>query len=198
MEALKIKIILGSTRPRRFSKHPGTWILGLAEKIDEIEPELLDLRDYEMPFYEESVSPATEKGAGYEKPAVKQWAEKIEEADGFIIVTPEYNHGCSAVLKNALDYVWYPWNRKPVAFIGYGNAGGARSVEQLREVAVELEMVSTRRAVHITSPWNLVDENNNLKEGVLDSYEKSAQNMLEELVEWGSVMREVREKQGSA
>lgn len=191
---LKIKIILGSTRPKRFSEHPGRWILGLAEKMDGIEPEVLDLRDYPLPFYEESMTPSDAKDVGHDKEVVRRWAGKIEEGDGFIIVAPEYNHGYPAVLKNALDYVWYPWNRKPVAFVGYGNAGGARSVEQLREVAVELEMVSVRRAVHIFSPYTLVDDAQRLKKCALDSYEKKANGMLKELIEWGSILKTAREQ----
>jgi len=192
-DALKVKVILGSIRPGRFSEHPGRWILGIAKQIEGVETELLDLRNYQMPFYEEPVSPATDKTAGLKKDPVKRWSEKIEEADGFIIVTPEYNHGYSAVLKNALDYVWYPWNKKPVAFVAYGNAGGARSVEQLREVAVELEMHAIRRAVHIPSPWNLVGKDNVLKEGAFDPYSDTAKKMLEELVSWTKALKAVRE-----
>lgn len=193
-DVLKIKIILGSTRPKRFSEHPGRWILSLAKEVNDIDPELLDLRDYALPFYNEPVTPSDAKDVGHEKEVVRRWAGKIDEADGFIIVTPEYNHGYSAVLKNALDYAWYPWNKKPVAFVGYGNAGGARSVEQLREVAVELEMVSVRRAVHIQNPWDLVDDDNTLKAGALDAHEKKAKAMLKELVEWANVLKGVREQ----
>lgn len=193
-DKLRIKVILGSTRPKRFSEHPGTWILGLAKKMDGVEPEMLDLRDYALPFYEEPITPSDAHDVGHDKEVVKRWAGKIDEADGFIIVTPEYNHGYSAVLKNALDYVWYPWNRKPVAFVGYGNAGGARSVEQLREVAVELEMVSIRRAVHISNPYTLVDDDNVLKESAFDSYEKKANGMLKELVGWAQLLKSSREQ----
>src|SRR3989344_5113159 len=145
---LKVKIILGSTRPARFSEHAGGWILEQAKKIAGIETEILDLRDYAMPFFNEAVTPSAKK-EDYADEAVQRWTKKIKEADGFIIVAPEYNHGYTAVLKNALDYVSTEWNNKPVGFVAYGSAGGARAVEQLRAVAIELQMAPVRNAVHI-------------------------------------------------
>jgi NAD(P)H-dependent FMN reductase len=114
---------------------------------DDIEVELVDLRDYPMPFYEQERPPAY--GDRDYPDAVVPWARKVGAADGYLVVTPEYNHGYPAVLKNALDQVFPEFNRKPVAFAGYGNSGGARAIEQLRLVAVELEMAPLRHAVHI-------------------------------------------------
>ena len=110
--------------------------------------EILDLRDYPMPFFNEPVSPAMGDGK-YLNEIVKKWSEKINDGDAFIIVTPEYNHGYPAVLKNALDSIFPEWNKKAVGFVSYGNAGGARSVEQLRQVVIELQMVPIRSAIHI-------------------------------------------------
>ena len=101
-----------------------------------------------MPFFDSPMSPSMTKGQ-YSNEIVKKWAEKINDGDAFIIVTPEYNHGYTAVLKNALDVISPEWNRKPVGFVSYGSALGARAVEQLRQVAVELQMVPTRNAIHI-------------------------------------------------
>ena len=144
---IKIKVIIGSTRKNRFSDKPGHWIYTEAKnKTDEVE--ILDLRDYPMPFYNEPVSPAM-SGGKYSNEIVNKWSEKIMDGDAFIIVTPEYNHGYPAVLKNALDSIFPEWNRKAVGFVSYGNAGGARSVEQLRQVVIELQMVPIRRAIHI-------------------------------------------------
>lgn len=145
---IEIKIILGSTRQGRFSEKPGQWILEEAKKLNNVEAELLDLRDYEMPFFDSAISPAMAQGK-YENETVQKWSEKINEGDAFIIVTPEYNHGYPAVLKNALDVVYHEWNRKPVGFVAYGGAMGARAVEQLRQVAVELQMAPIRNAIHI-------------------------------------------------
>ena len=148
MKNIKIKVIIGSTRQNRFSEKPSNWILEEAKKLEGIEVELLDLRDYAMPFFEDPMSPSMAKGS-YSNKVVKKWAEKINEGDAFIIVTPEYNHGYPAVLKNAMDVIYPEWNRKPVGFVSYGGALGARVVEQLRQVAVELQMAPIRNAIHI-------------------------------------------------
>jgi NAD(P)H-dependent FMN reductase len=145
-----IKIIIGSTRPNRFSEKPARWIYEETRKKDGIVAELLDLRDYPMPFLDQPISPAV-SGGKYENSIVKAWAEKIKDGDAFIVVTPEYNHGYPAVLKNALDSIFPEWNKKPVGFVAYGNAGGARSVEQLRQVVIELQMLPIRNAIHIPS-----------------------------------------------
>jgi NAD(P)H-dependent FMN reductase len=148
MDKLKIKIIIGSTRQGRFSEKPAQWIYEEAKKLEGVEAELLDLRDYPMPFFESPMSPSMAQGK-YENEVVQKWAAKIKEGDAFIIVTPEYNHGYPAVLKNAMDVIYPEWNRKPVGFVAYGSAMGARSVEQLRQVAVELQMTPIRNAIHI-------------------------------------------------
>jgi NAD(P)H-dependent FMN reductase len=145
---IKIKIIVGSTRQGRFSEKPAQWIYEEAKKLDGVEAELLDLRDYPMPFFESPISPSMAQGK-YENEVVQKWAEKIKESDAFIIVTPEYNHGYPAVLKNAMDVIYPEWNKKPVGFVSYGSAMGARSVEQLRQVAIELQMAPIRNAIHI-------------------------------------------------
>jgi len=145
---IKIKVIIGSTRQNRFSEKPAYWIYEEVKKKKEVTAELLDLRDYPMPFFDDPVSPATSGGV-YSNKVVKKWAEKINDGDAFIIVTPEYNHGYPAVLKNALDSIFPEWNRKVAGFVSYGNAGGARSVEQLRQVVVELQMMPIRNAIHI-------------------------------------------------
>jgi len=156
MSTLKIKVIVGSTRANRFSEKPAQWIFELAQKRSDLDVELLDLRDYPLPFFEEPLPPGFAKD-NYDNPLVIKWREKIREADGFILVTPEYNHGYPAVLKNALDYVYHVWGRKAVAFVSWGGAGGTRGVEQLRLVTIELDMVPIRWAVHIPNPWFIQD-----------------------------------------
>jgi NAD(P)H-dependent FMN reductase len=110
--------------------------------------EVVDLRDHPLPMYASPVAPAR-SGRDYPNDDVARLGTTLDRADGFIIVTGEYNHGYPAVLKNALDHVFPELNRKPVTFVGYGNVGGARSIEQLRQVAVEFEMAPLRWAVHI-------------------------------------------------
>ncbi len=190
MTKLNIKIIVGSTRPNRFSEKPANWIYQELKKREEVEAELLDLRDYPLPFFNEPKPPTMTKG-DYSSELVKNWAEKIQEADGFIIVSPEYNHGYPAVLKNALDYIYYEWNRKPVGFISYGSAAGARAVEQLRQVAVELEMAPIRNAVHIFAPSSLLDEKGNL---ITDTLQEKADKMVNELIWWTNALKVVRQE----
>ena len=105
MDTIKIKVIIGSTRQNRFSEKPAQWIFEEAKKLEGVEAELLDLRDYPMPFFDDPMSPSMAKGQ-YSNEIVKKWADKINDGDAFIIVTPEYNHGYSAVLKNALDVIY--------------------------------------------------------------------------------------------
>lgn len=147
-EAIKIQVITGSTRQNRFSEKPARYIFDELQKIEGVEAELIDLRDWPLPFFDEPSSPATLKG-NYSNEIAKKWAAKVGEADGYVIVTPEYNHGYPAVLKNALDWVFPEWNKKPVGFVGYGNAGGARAIEQLRQVSIELQMVPIRNSINI-------------------------------------------------
>ncbi|OGZ08226.1 MAG: FMN reductase [Candidatus Lloydbacteria bacterium RIFCSPHIGHO2_02_FULL_50_13] len=193
MLPLKLKIILGSTREGRFGDKPARWIFEEAKKKVGAEVELLDLRDYPMPFFNDPVSPSYRKGA-HQNPVVAKWAAKIAEADAFIVVTPEYNHGYSGVLKNALDHVFPEWKNKPVSFVAYGGVGGARAVEQLRLVSVELQMAPMRSAVHIPAPWTLLDEKGNLKEGALDQFAQGADNLLTQLVWWADALRAARAK----
>lgn len=146
--SLNIKVIAGSTREGRFSDKVATWIAEELKKQEEVAVEMLDLRDFNMPFFNEPMSPSFKQGP-YKNEAVTRFTKKIEEGDAFVIVTPEYNHGTSGVLKNALDWVYQEWNNKPVAFVSYGSVGGARAVEQLRLNAIELQMAPIRSAVHI-------------------------------------------------
>src|SRR6188768_1523299 len=140
----KIGIILGSTRPGRNGEAVAKWVLELAAKRTDAEFELVDLLDYKLPHLDEPVPPSM---AQYSQAHTKQWAEKIASFDGFVIVTPEYNHSTSGVLKNAIDYLYAEWNNKAVGFISYGTVGGARAAEHLRLVAGELQMADVRQQV---------------------------------------------------
>jgi NAD(P)H-dependent FMN reductase len=144
---LNVQVILGSTRQNRFGDKPAHYILGELSKRPDVRAELVDLRDWPMPFFDHPVSPMRAKIS--EPAIIPRWAAKVGEADAYVIVTPEYNHGYPAVLKNALDWVYTEWTKKPVGFVGYGSTGGARAIEQLRQVVIELEMVPIREALHI-------------------------------------------------
>lgn len=187
MSTLNIKVIVGSTRPNRFSEQPAAWIFEKAKRRDGLAVELLDLRDYPLPFFEEGLPPGAAKD-NYTDERVVRWREKVREGDGFIIATPEYNHGYPAVLKNALDYIYSPWGKKAVAFVSWGGLGGGRAVEQLRLVAVELDMAPMRAAVHIVNYWALL-ENGKLN---FQSFEQAGETLLDQLTWWTKALKTAR------
>ena len=182
-------ILLGTTRQARRGENAGRWFHRVAAERADCTVELVDLRDWPMPFFDQAISPASagEYPADYQK----RWAGKIGPADGYVLVTPEYNHGTSAVLKNALDAIWYEWNNKPVAFVSYGGpAGGARAVEQLRQTAVELEMAPIRVQVLIPAIHEAFDANGEPKNG--DRLRGAANKMLDQLVWWAIALKQAR------
>lgn len=189
---LHIPVILGSTRPGRTSEKVLPWVMAALKKEKNITAEALDLRDYPLPFYDEPTSPAQVKDGQYPNDSARKWAEKIRAADAFIVIAPEYNHGPSAVLKNAFDSIYAEWNNKPIAFVAYGSAGGARSVEQLREIAVELQMAPIRSGVHIQSPWALLGEDGNFKKGALEAYDGALASLIGQLRWWGDALKAAR------
>src|ERR1700742_2567678 len=144
---ITISVIVGSTRQGRFSEKPAQWILQHLQKREGIEAQLLDLRDFPMPFFDQPMPPAMPGRPPYENEVVKKWTAHIAASDGFVFVTPEYNYGPSAVLKNAIDWVYPEWNRKADAFVSYGSAMGARAVQQLREIAAEPQLAPVRSSV---------------------------------------------------
>ena len=185
---LRIGIILGSTRAGRFADRPAEWLLGLAKR-DGVAFELVDLRDYALPFFDEPKSPLREPS---KHEVAVRWSRKVAELDGFIFVTGEYNHSIPAALKNALDYLYAEWNRKPAAFVAYGNAGGARGVEQLRLILVELQVAPLRSAVHIGRA-EFIDMLMNGKSFADHPHlEQSANTMLDDVVWWAHALRAAR------
>ncbi|GIL01048.1 MAG: FMN reductase [Alphaproteobacteria bacterium] len=191
----RIGIIIGSTRPGRFADKPAEWISARAKARGEFDIELLDLRDYPLPFFEERASPAWGPS---ENAVAKRWQQKIDSLDGFIIVAAEYNRGPTAALKNALDYAYREWNRKPVAFVGYGGVGGARAVEQLRLHSIELQMSPIRAGVHILMPDFLAVMQGDKGLAELDHLNRSADDMLAQFGWWVRALGAARERDGAA
>ena len=142
----RIAVIIGSTRPARFADKPAQWMLKQAQAREDIEVELIDLRDHPLPFFDEI---ATNMWMPSQNPEALRWQSTIARFDGYIFVVAEYNHSITGVLKNALDQAYKEWNRKPFTAIAYGGTGAARALEHLRGIGVELQMVSTHAAVHI-------------------------------------------------
>lgn len=141
MTDLRIAIILGSTRPGRNGKGVADWIVEQSAGRDAVY-ELVDLADYSLPHLDEATPPSF---GAYEKDHTKEWSAKIAGYDGFVFVTPEYNHSTSGVLKNAIDYLYTEWNNKAAAFVAYGSLGGARAIEHLRGIAAELQLADVRQ-----------------------------------------------------
>jgi NAD(P)H-dependent FMN reductase len=185
-----IGIVIGSTRPSRFGEKPAAWIHGIAGKRADLDFEVIDLRDYPLPLFNESASPAW---GPIKNEVAQRWAAKLAGLDGFILVTPEYNHGTSAVLKNALDYAYKEFIRKPVAFVGYGGVGAARAVEHLRLVTAELQMVSVRNAVHITGGDFLGLWQQGKSFDDFPHLAQAAAGMLDELAWWAKALKIARE-----
>ncbi|HEY5267832.1 MAG TPA: NAD(P)H-dependent oxidoreductase [Candidatus Saccharimonadales bacterium] len=186
---IKIKVITGSVRPGRFNIQPATWIADLAKKRDDLEVELIDLQELNLPFYDE---PKPAMMNSYEHDHTKKWSKIISETDGFIFVTPEYNHSYSPVLANAIDYLNVEWNYKPVSFVSYGSmAGGARAVEHLRGVAGELRMFDLRDQVLLPNYYLNLDEQGKYK--FSDQESEIANVMLTELSTWAKKLKTARE-----
>ncbi len=191
MSSMKIKVILSSTRQGRAGEKFAQWVMDELTKRTDAEYELLDLRDYQFPYYDDEL-PASMLQIPYELEVRRKWSEKIAGADGFIIITPEYNHGYPAVLKSALDAIYQEWNNKPVSFISYGGAAhGSRSVEQLRLVAIELQMAPIREAVHvgIFEKDPVFHESGEIAD---QGFTKKLHNMVGQLLWWASALKSAR------
>ena len=190
MSKPKIGIIVGSTRPTRFADKPTAWIAKFAKERTDIDVEIVDIRDYNLPFFDEMASNAWMPS---KSEAAQKWQKKIGSFDGFIIVAAEYNHGPTASLKNALDQAYKEWNRKPVAFVGYGGVGAARAIEQLRLHAVELQMAPTRAAVHISGSdfMGALQQGKPLEE--LEHLSQGARDTIDQLVWWTHALKAARD-----
>ncbi len=192
---LNIAIIISSTRETRFADKPAAWIKSIADARGDIAAEVVDLRDYPMPFFEEVAGPAY---APTSNPVARAWREKLGGFDGYLIVTAEYNHSPTGVLSNALDYLGAEVARKPVAFVGYGGVGGARAVEQLRQIAVELQMAPTRAAVHIAGADFLGVWQQGKSFDDLPHLLPSAKATLDDLAWWATALKSAREADAQA
>lgn len=146
MSTPRIAVIIGSTRKTRFADKPAQWFMDQVADHADLDFELVDLRDQDLPFFDEA---ASNLWAPSSDPRAVAWQQKLAGFDGFVFVVAEYNHSITGALKNALDQAYKEWNRKPMAALAYGGVGGARAVEQLRLIAVELQMVPLRNAIHI-------------------------------------------------
>jgi NAD(P)H-dependent FMN reductase len=189
----KIAIIVSSTRPTRFADIPTAWIKAQAEARGDMDVEVLDLRDYPMPFFDEVASNAW---APSQNEVAVKWQKKLAEFDGYVFVVAEYNRSITGALKNALDQAYVEWAHKPAGVVAYGSVGGTRAAEHLRLIAVELQMVPVRNGVHIGGgdffkvhpgfggTGNLAD--------IAGSIEPSAKAMLDDMAWWAKATMAAR------
>ncbi len=191
MSKLKIAVVISTTRATRFGDKPAEWVKTIAAERSDMQVEILDLRDFPMPFFDEVASnawvPTTNEVA-------QRWQKKVAEFDGYIFVTAEYNHGMPAVLKNALDYAYPEWNKKAAALVGYGAVGGARAVEQLRLVAAELQLATVRTGVYIQGAdfMAALGEGKDLKE--ITYLQQGVRDMLDQLAWWSAALKAARQQ----
>ena len=189
---IKVGIVIGSTRPGRNAEQVAKWVLENAKKRGDANYELVDLKDYNLPLLDEPVPPSMGK---YSKPHTKAWAEKVASLDAYVFVAPEYNHGMTGALKNAIDFVYAEWNNKAAGFVSFGSAGGSRAVEQLRGVMGEVQVADVRQQVL----FNLYTDFENfsvLKPNAM--HEAALTTQLDQLVAWGGAMKKLREEKAEA
>jgi NAD(P)H-dependent FMN reductase len=183
---LKIAILVGSTRPGRKAEAVARWVHAIAAKRNDAQYELVDLAEFNLPLLDEPVPPSMNK---YTKPHTQAWSARIAPFDGFVFVTPEYNHGTSGALKNAIDYLYAEWNNKAAAFVAYGSAGGTRAVEQLRLVMAELQVADVRAQVALSL---FTDFENFSAFRPAAHHAQAVGTMLDQLVAWSGAMRALR------
>ncbi|MFI6678126.1 NADPH-dependent FMN reductase [Kribbella sp. NPDC050470] len=182
----KIGIILGSTRPGRNGEAVAKWVLDIAKQRGDAEFELVDIAEYELPHLDEAIPPSMGQ---YTQPHTLAWAEKIDGFDGFVFVTPEYNHSTSGALKNAIDFLFKEWNDKAAGFVSYGAVGGARAVEHLRLVMGELKVADVRNQVTLSLATDFKD----YREFTPAAYQEPAVHaMLDQVVSWSNALATVR------
>jgi NAD(P)H-dependent FMN reductase len=188
----RIALIIGSTRPTRFADKPAQWMLKQVQARQDLEVELVDLRDHPLPFFSEA---ASNLWMPSKDPEAVRWQQTIGKFDGYIFVVAEYNHSITGALKNALDHAYKEWNHKPFTAIGYGGVGAARAIEHLRGIGIELQMVPTRGAVHIGGsdfmsvfPMGGNKPIEEIEAGLLPS----AKAALDELVWWANATKVAR------
>lgn len=191
----KIAIIVGSVRQGRFADAALGWFKPIADARTDLDFEVVDLKDFELPLFDEAVPPGMGQPAA--NPEGQRWRNTLAQFDGYVFLTAEYNRAPTGVLKNAIDWAYYEWNRKVAGFVGYGSAGGSRAIEQLRTIAAELQMATVRRAVQIDL-MPIWMEGKSIAD--FPRHEKDAVEMLDQVSWWASALKSARtvEQQAAA
>jgi NAD(P)H-dependent FMN reductase len=191
MSKPKIAVIIGSVRPTRFGEKPAKWIAEHAAARGDIDVEIVDLADYPLPLFD---APASDFWMPTPNEVAAKWQAKLNEFDGYIFVTAEYNRSVPGALKNAIDWAYKPFIKKAAAFVAYGSVGGARAVEHLRNIMVELQTVPVRHAVHIGGsdfiPLMMGQQTWDEAKGKFDMF---VPELLDNLVWWTNATKAARE-----
>ena len=185
----RLAIIIGSTRPGRVGESVARWVYDIARQRTDAEVELVDVQTFNLPLLDEPLPPSLGQ---YTKPHTMAWSAKIHSFDGFVFVTPEYNHGTSGALKNAIDFLYSEWNNKAAGFVGYGSAGGTRAVEQLRLIMAELQVATVRAQVAL-SLFTDFENFKTFKPAAM--HEPYVQTLLDQVIAWSGAMQTVRASQ---
>jgi NAD(P)H-dependent FMN reductase len=183
---INVAVIVGSTRPGRKALDVANWVMEIAGSRGDAAFELVDIQDFNLPLLDEPLPPSMGQ---YSQPHTKAWAARIAEFDGFVFVTPEYNHGTSGALKNAIDYLYKEWNNKAAGFVGYGSAGGARAIESLRLVMGELMVADVRAQVMLSL---FTDFENFSTFNPAGHHERAVESMLDQVVQWSAALKSLR------
>ena len=186
----KIAVIISSTRDARFGARAADWLMGFACQRSDMDFELVDLKTFDLPLFNEK---ASNLWAPSEDPRAIAWQQKIAEFDGYVVVTAEYNHSLTGALKNAFDQAYVEWKHKPIGFFGYGGVGAARAIEHARLIAVELHMVPVRTATHIAGGdfFSVVMKGEPM-ESIAGHIEGSTTEMLDQVVWWAKATMAAR------
>lgn len=189
----RLAMIIGSTRPTRFADKPADWLMEQAAQRDDLTLDRLDLRDFDLPFFGEV---ATNLHAPSADPKVIAWQDAIRPYDGFIFIVAEYNHSLTGALKNALDQAYVEWMHKPFSALGYGSTGGARALEHLRAISIELQMVPSKFSVHIggSDAFKVLPFGGNAPMSEIeDNLKPSLDAMFNDLVWWSTILSAARD-----
>jgi NAD(P)H-dependent FMN reductase len=187
---MNIQVILGSTRPERTTERVAKWVTAAAQALPGLTTELIDLADYDLPHFNEPASPRMNQNR-QPAAATRRWLDKISQADGYIIVTPEYNHSFPGVLKDALDHIDWQFTKKPVALVGHGSVGGARAVEQLKLVVSFLGAAIVPESIALMNAARVLDADGNYTGDTASPYGPNQQltRLLTELAWWTRALK---------
>jgi len=184
---LRIGIIIGSTRPNRVAPQVAEWVQAIAAGRTDAHFEIVDIADYDLPIFDEPMPPAM---GNYTHEHTKRWAAKIASLDGFVFVTPEYNHSISGAMKNAIDFIYAEWNNKAAGFVSYGSTGGARAVEHLRGIMGEIQIADVRGHVSLSL---FTDFENYTKFAPSEAVKPHVDGMLDQVIAWSGALKALRD-----